>query len=715
MQQWEGMLQRAKELDLKLVGYIGGMIDLNRHGQASVLYDLAVENKLDGLVIWSMGIGWNIMRSEMKSFFDRYRSLPLVSVEMELPGVPCVMMDDYQGMRAVIRHLVEAHGRRRIAFLRGVKTHEGAQERFRAYTDALAEYGIPFDQQLIPPPLSSWDGEEMIRILLDECHASFDAVAASSDEMALDAMAALKARGIRIPEDVVLTGFDNEDRGMSVSPPLTTAAPPFLQMGRKAIELIEARIRGRGIPGRVDLPVDLVVRQSCGCVSSVFHEAEAEVDALAQIARRGSSMETEPMAMEPGLADIRAVLGTLASNEDLSEFWAALVCEIHGESSGKFLSILNAHLLRTFAADGHVATWSSALATLQRRASFWLSGLPQVDRLRAGIIWRQAQALIAEVARQQRAQQDSLRDSLQASLRSINEALITTFDIDSLMEIVVRELPQLGIFGCYLSLYVSPELPTGDARMILAYDAQGPLYLPTGGVLFPSSHLAPPDIWERAQPALRLVLALYFQTENIGFIMFDLEKKEDIARCEALCWQLSAALKGAMLMQREKEFASKDSLTGLLNRRKGWDFMNYEHSKALRTTKPIGVALLDLDNFKSINDQFGHETGDSVLKEVSDCLTSSLRVSDIIIRWGGEEFLIVLPETEEGGLATVAEKVRKAVEGHPWMLKDGRRITVSIGTTIKHHQDPWLQVIEKVDTALYSAKRNGRNRVEFAV
>jgi len=159
------------------------------------------------------------------------------------------------------------------------------------------------------------------------------------------------------------------------------------------------------------------------------------------------------------------------------------------------------------------------------------------------------------------------------------------------------------------------------------------------------------------------------------------------------------------------EFASKDSLTGLLNRRKGWDFMNYEEERSRRTRRPIGVALMDLDKFKTINDNFGHETGDEVLKIASQCLAKNLRGSDILIRWGGEEFLMVFPETDAEGLASAAEKVRQTVEDYPWDLPGGARVTVSIGTAVKAPDVVWDKAVDTADKALYRAKLEGRNRV----
>lgn len=217
----------------------------------------------------------------------------------------------------------------------------------------------------------------------------------------------------------------------------------------------------------------------------------------------------------------------------------------------------------------------------------------------------------------------------------------------------------------------------------------------------------------KAHLQLRSLQLMMEQTMNqLNLQMLEVERKQ--VELEAKERQLSEA--NQLLAEANKnlmEMASRDSLTGLLNRRKGWDYMHYEEERSRRTKKPIGVALLDIDKFKSVNDTFGHEVGDQVLKIASDCLASCLRIADVLIRWGGEEFLVILPETDTSGLATVAEKIRRTVEDHPWNLTDGRRITVSVGTSIKTPEGVWEQVIETADKALYQAKESGRNRVVF--
>jgi diguanylate cyclase (GGDEF)-like protein len=161
------------------------------------------------------------------------------------------------------------------------------------------------------------------------------------------------------------------------------------------------------------------------------------------------------------------------------------------------------------------------------------------------------------------------------------------------------------------------------------------------------------------------------------------------------------------------EQASRDSLTNLLNRRKGWDFMDYEEEKSRRTQKPIGVVLLDLDRFKTINDTLGHEVGDRVLKATSQCLAETLRATDILIRWGGEEFLVVMPEADAEGVSLAAEKIRKAIEQRPWEETNGTPVTTSIGATVKTPKDSWDAAVRAADRALYQAKEQGRNQVSF--
>ncbi|MDB6050477.1 MAG: diguanylate cyclase protein [Pseudomonas sp.] len=158
--------------------------------------------------------------------------------------------------------------------------------------------------------------------------------------------------------------------------------------------------------------------------------------------------------------------------------------------------------------------------------------------------------------------------------------------------------------------------------------------------------------------------------------------------------------------------ATLDSLTRLPNRR-GFDLLALKAmQEARRESKPLAALLLDLDHFKQLNDSHGHLAGDEVLAGFADDLKSCLRQSDIICRWGGEEFIILLKNTDSVTAHTVAEKIRKLAEQHPYRF-DGTslHITVSLGLTQWQANDTLHSLISRADRALYRAKQAGRNQI----
>jgi len=160
-----------------------------------------------------------------------------------------------------------------------------------------------------------------------------------------------------------------------------------------------------------------------------------------------------------------------------------------------------------------------------------------------------------------------------------------------------------------------------------------------------------------------------------------------------------------------------DAVTGLRSRRYVTEVLAIEVLRARRYRLPLTVLMADLDHFKSVNDRFGHPVGDSVLRRVSDLLRSLLRATDVAGRFGGEEFLVVLPQTDRSGALSLAERWRRSLELTALEAPDGKRIrtTVSIGVAefMAHMARP-DELVRAADDALYTAKSNGRNRIEIA-
>jgi serine phosphatase RsbU (regulator of sigma subunit)/DNA-binding LacI/PurR family transcriptional regulator len=248
-----------------------------------VLYDLIHPKRLDGMLIFSSTVGWYLDREGLAAFCGRYHLLPQVSMDAVVAGIHSVIKGNYAGIRDAMSHLITGHGYRRIAFLRGPENILWSQERYRAYTETLTAYGLPVDPILISPPLQRWDQETAVRLMEYLVHErqlrpgqDFEAVVAATDNLARNAIRVLQANGLRVPQNVAVTGFDDEQESWVMTPPLTTVQNGMYEMGWKGVEGLLAQLRGEEVPAEVVIPAKLVVRQSCGCQSPAVLHADAE-------------------------------------------------------------------------------------------------------------------------------------------------------------------------------------------------------------------------------------------------------------------------------------------------------------------------------------------------------------------------------------------------------------------------------------------------------
>lgn len=164
-----------------------------------------------------------------------------------------------------------------------------------------------------------------------------------------------------------------------------------------------------------------------------------------------------------------------------------------------------------------------------------------------------------------------------------------------------------------------------------------------------------------------------------------------------------------------ERLAAEDSLTGLPNRRSLDESLGRQFALAARQRSPLCVALLDVDHFKQVNDGFSHQVGDVVLQTVAGLIRRACRASDFVGRWGGEEFALVFPDTDEAGALIVCEAVRAAIEAHPWAkTQPGLAVTASLGLAGCGTAPTHERLLAQADARLYAAKHAGRNRVAGA-
>lgn len=204
-------------------------------------------------------------------------------------------------------------------------------------------------------------------------------------------------------------------------------------------------------------------------------------------------------------------------------------------------------------------------------------------------------------------------------------------------------------------------------------------------------------------------------------LQFDVEQarqQEEIFRLRNIeLAEANADLRALQLELEEKNrqlqrISIQDPLTGLYNRRYLELQLNTEVARAKRHGRPLTVAMCDLDHFKPINDRYSHVVGDEVLRRVGEVLRKELRVSDVAVRYGGEEFLVILPDTDLAGAHLLADRIRRAVSGHAWdEVAPDLHVTMSIGVAQLSRVGDAAALLSAADERLYQAKRQGRDRI----
>ncbi len=214
-----------------------------------------------------------------------------------------------------------------------------------------------------------------------------------------------------------------------------------------------------------------------------------------------------------------------------------------------------------------------------------------------------------------------------------------------------------------------------------------------------------------------VIMPILYENVSIGVLLLSknvLFTEEDIRKLEIFGMSLSIALSNTLAHERLQVLASKDPLTDIYNRRFGSQRLHEEYSRAVRGEYPLGIIMLDIDHFKDVNDSYGHMTGDRVLIHIATLIKKNIREEDILIRYGGEEFLCILPGADRDTTQIIAERMRKKIMENVFKLNDNH-IQITISGGISSYPETLATspeiLINEADKALYRAKNLGRNNI----
>lgn len=522
----------CRHLDQSLAIVVGRALDtpFPRATPYNTVYELVNRRSIDGVILVSSGLSAFCGVEGLASLCARLQGLPICSLGLAVPGVPSVVIEDALGMANLVDHLLFEHDRKRIGFLEGPESFEAETQR-AAYTRALARHGLSLDPRVVAQGhFTAASGARATHELLDR-GVPFDALICANDGMALGAIDALRERGLRVPRDVLVTGFDDSALGRCADPPLTTVRQPLDSMAALALSLVAQQLAGERVPEVSTLDVEFVVRASCGC------SARPWISGPARPAR--CSLESSLALLAP-TAFQRTSLKRMADTQPLFEV-------LKGElefSNGALLPALEDCVVSSGA--GHEVEVLDALVEDFRRIETVLAPHPSADALLASVRdWLQP-ALARAQARRSRNAEVSYNELSRAS-----EHLASALSLDALRHALEQELSLLGVQDAWICRYLDPErrklepflsLRQGNVQDFEEVPFEAELLFPPGARIDDRRHT-----W--------FVLPLASEQKNWGVLV--IERTLDAVHCERLRELISAALKNIDLHQ---EIVEKTSL-----------------------------------------------------------------------------------------------------------------------------------------------------------
>lgn len=512
---WKGIEARAREIGTGVICFTGRRINSPdiTEAAANVVYDMADSGNLDGLIIITTTIATFIDKDKIGQIFTSRKRTPKVSVGFKAPGVPSITVDGSGSIVELVRHLVHDHACTRIALVGGPPGHPEAEERERSFRKALEDTGIGFDERLaFQGDFLKTSGSEAAKKLL-AMGIPFDAVFCMNDSMAFGVLDTLHERGVRVPDDAVLVGFDGVEESSYKTPPLTTVLQPLNELGSAALDMLMAQIRGEKVTDRV-LPCRTLLRQSCACPP--LRPYDLTVQELPLFTRD----------------EIRQPIDNLVSMAN------------EGNDEG-FLFLLNKTLADEVYRGEDLRQWNDYITYMRYKAD---KGELQ-PRGRIQSLFETARVLLGDIESRRQAERRVAAENKLSSLRSVGSSLSGGFEMPVMLDRLKSGLIELGIGEGFLALYDEADGKPGQAKLMMVPEAVYQESLPDKGIRFQTSNILPPKMnlsWKNRAWVLE---PLVFQNEALGYMMLPGGFSEP-AVYDAIAEQVSSALKGTLLLQQ---------------------------------------------------------------------------------------------------------------------------------------------------------------------
>jgi signal transduction histidine kinase/DNA-binding LacI/PurR family transcriptional regulator len=557
-----GVLDSARAADVNVVCFVGGKptaIGMPKNeGHSYGLYDLIRPGQFDGILL-SADVAHGLTAEEIQNFCQFLAPVPIASFAVPVKGIPTVMADNDGGMRSIIKHLIEAHGYERIAFVRGPVGQSEADQRYKAFLDELKSHNIRHDAHMVVEgDYSAESGRAAVRTLLDERGMAVQAIVASNDRMAFGVLEALQGRGIHVPDKVAVTGFDDVSESQSMGVPLTTVRQSFYDGGARAFAALMNKIDAQESSDLDLLPSKLVVRWSCGCLPESIHRAVVLPREVAHTGRLENKRTAAINALlaAAGIADVDS--GREEYVEIFGRAWDAFLTGLReAENSGGFLKAVQG-MVEVLQRHGYdFNTWQNVISTFRKYALGGISS--NTTTLRAENLFQQARMLVGELSQRAQAYNRLQFVKQEELLNNFSFSMASAVSFNAIGDAIAQHFPLFGISRWYVMYYGDTDAPGSISspppqsyRLLMQYDDKH-FAMPTDA----SSRLATGRLVPRGKtPENRrydsVVMPLSLASNRFGFMWVEMGPDDwDIyVRVRNL---LSSALLRTMLVEQREQ------------------------------------------------------------------------------------------------------------------------------------------------------------------
>lgn len=697
------LIAAADEHDIHLVFYFGGYIEKDKDcGSSSYAYTLPDPSVLDALIVFPHNISPFSPETVRQTILAYCTEIPVYSFFGALPETFSVAPDERPAIEELIRHLMEKHPNRKIAILSGPDAPKSvSRKRVETIRALLDENGFPLDpDSVIAGDFTFESGKQAVQRLLSGHGVMPEILLCLNDEMAIGAMREFLNNGISVPEDIAITGFDDIEEGSALPSHLSSVSFPTWEMTSALVARVASDLSGTTTyaPETLRFNCKFVQRESCGCTSRFTVNSPGPETPSAMNRGAAPRENTRKInALRHSLGDIIEECIASGNSNQFMAFVQQAVTELSrtGDIASSYIDLFSTQ-------------WTiSALRHKEFNTQIFINSL-FVDAFR----------FVLQIKSQRFANIHSNDLGTINFIQTCSALMTERLSVHETVKIIAANLPLLGIERC-LMVFLSPNDPNiGELR--LSYrEGQQPEIPERDFLTFPISRLIPDGTDSIKMPIA--ILPLVHANTVYGFLAISMtsNRYEHFWRVQTLLSQIVDSAMASDLIEnrirtltRTNDALSKlsiiDEFTGLYNRRALYATGRAMYEQARQRGDPCAFIFLDMDGLKLINDTFGHKEGDEAILALSTILKGCFRENDLVVRYGGDEFVVLMVNIREsslkGAFARITEQL-KAFNGsaiHPWTL------SASWGQVFIEHADAertFESIIEESDAKLYEEKR----------